>query len=543
MKIEGLPAISQLSKGDQILIATSEGIKTLSSEVLGNVFSDTSLFDNRTFSEVAEVNTQSISTHNKLRKWFAQDTSDEIYLIYSEGGNIKFVKETVVTDIETQEAVTIQATDLSGNKLYWNENPDDSKFSNGLPWVSDDEEERKVHVQYEESDYPVQVYQYNRTLIKSSEIIVNGSSVDVKDTYQTGTNSFGVIQKSDNSFKFQLMEGSTTKCGFELSKNDDGTFSAKLNGTWEGVNDWDLEDALLKPDFKEWFYNEQDIYTPINVLSVNTANKVKWFLNKNYNNQVYAVVEEGTVKIYYAQIKTSSGGSYTQKLVQNKFGQQLYWQVDVSAVRGTDEQGYPIVNGSRVYMVTEQTDYPVYIFDYDEKLLCSLENSTLSDNSEGVKLTFTGVNGRIGEIYRTNTELMMRYIDESGKVKSSISMGEESILTGEWKIGNDSIIELPTLPTDKTTEYHLVVKDGKKSWSSDTELPASPADSGKKVLTSNGGNLSWESETAELPTLPTDISERLLLSVNPDTKKLEWVTVSEILKSQEETEPEIDTEE
>lgn len=505
--IEGLPEISKLSKGDQILICTSEGLKSLSSEVLGNVFSDTSLFDNRTFSEINEANIQNISTHDKLRKWFAKDTSDELYLRYN-NGNVTFIKEVVITDVETEEPVTIQATTYNGKKLYWTKDVTKAKFNNGLPWTTDDEKEEKITVTTDETEYPVHVYQYYSDVVKSIEFVDANGDFMIRDTFKTGNNSIGLIQKQDDSFLIELLDNTVAKCGLMMSKNpDDGSYSAKLIGVWENVNDWDIDDVLLKPEFKEWYYTNQDYYNYVNILSVNTANKIKWRLTKNTNNQVYSVLEDGYLKFYFAQIKTQATGEYIQEIVKNKFGKQLYWEDNMDVGGGVSSNGVPVLNGKYTFMTTTVTNYPVYVYQYNTTEIFSISQETLTDSSKGIRMKFGGVSNGYGEISRLSSGLEIRYMGFDSSTskyveKSKVVLGETSKLTGSWKVGEKDIIELPENPVDVENEHYLSNTNGVKT---------------------------WKKKTKELPELPDEVTEPLFLSYDPTTESMTWVTKSELL--------------
>ena len=524
LSLTGLPNISQLSSEDKILICTDEGLKTLSAEVLGAVFSDTSLYDNRNLLVSNEINVQNISTHNKLRKYFRGDTSAEVYMTYKDG-QVNFIKDIVIFDINTGHPVVVQATDLQGNPLYWNIDISEVEFNNGLPWKNKDDE--KVYITQEVTSYPVKIYQYTTNYVKKSEIAFDGSGEPtITDTFfSDGQASKGVIKKSGNSFIFQLTESGKNSCGIEISLNKDGSVTGKLLGTWDGVNDWDIGDVIMKYGFKEWFYYNQDYNLYSRTLSVNTADKVGWYLNKDTTNHVYTEINGDTVTIYLARNRVSGSGVYIQEQAKNILNQPLYWLQDMEQQSGVSSNHIPVHSGSYTFMTTEKTDWPVYIYQYEVTTLFTVSVESLTDGSNGAKMTFTDANNKKGEIFKTLNQFVMRYLDADGNVLSSISLGDsESTLTGKWKSGSKVLSEneLPEKTNDETKKL-LTLNSGLLHWEEfpkqESELPEQIEDDKSRTLISSNGNLRWEEVESELPKQIEDGVPRILTSAN---NSLSW---------------------
>lgn len=494
-RIEGLPLISSLNKGDQVLVYTGEGLKTLTAEVLGSVFSDTSVYDNRVFSRLEELNTQYFSTHDKIRKYLAEDITDEVYFTVSKG-KVACIKDTVALDVETGLPLEITATALNGKKMYWTSDPKKARYKSGMPWVTDDAREERVTVTLEETPYPVYVYQYYSKILSmfSVESDEDGNPT-LTTSYTTASGSSAILKKAKEEFTLQLTEGSVAKCGFRLSKNPDSTYSAKLIGTWENVNDWDIDDVVKKSEFKPFVYENAGPYAYLDILSVNTANKVKWRITRDTTNKVYSVLEGSTLKVYYSQIQTDSSGTYTQDLVRNRLGNPLYWPEDLDSYGSTDHD-FPVFNGRRVYPTTTPTPYPVHVYRYRDIELFSLEYD------RGIRLKFSDSGNRRAEISKTTEGLVLRYLSNTGSELSKLVLDDSGTsFSGPVKSEGSTLIGLPTLPTAPGTEYYL---------------------------SSVGGNRSWKEKTPELPKLPENPTERLVLSYNPESKEVEWVPVSEL---------------
>lgn len=463
LKIDGLPTISQLSSKDRIVVLTDDGLKSLNAEVLGQVFSNTSLYENYNMVELSELNVQNISTNNKVRKYLRNDTSAEVYLEYT-NGQVNIIKSTVIMD--NSVPTTVQATNMSGKPLYWSEDISEVVYNNGLPWKNQDDE--KIFITDEKTEYPVIVYQYTSQYIRKSELSFtsNGDPILIDNYFSSGSSSKGTIEKQGNSFVFQLKESGKNACGLKLSLNEDGTVTGKLIGTWEGVNDWDIEDALTTENFKNWFYHNQDYNVYVNTLSLSTADKIGWYLLKDTSNHIFTEVVDSTIKVYLAQNKESSSGSYIQEQARNMLNQPLYWVEDMTFQSGVSGNHIPIHNGQYTFMTIEETDYPVYIYQYNLTELFTITTESLPDNSRGTKLTFSGLNGKKGEIYKSLTQFVMRYLKADGTEYSKIALGEtESVLTGTWKAGTKKLSEneLPT-QSEATTDMILLSSENAAKW-------------------------------------------------------------------------------
>lgn len=462
LKIQGLKSLSELSQDDQVIVVTSEGLRTLSAEVLGVTFSNTSLFDSYSLIEASSVNVQNLSTHNQLRKYLQSDTSDELYLQYSEG-QIQFIKASVIKDLNTGKPIVIQATDITGKELYWNLDIKNAIYYNGMPWKTSDE--KKIKIVHDITSFPVMVYQYTTSNVKTCEIIMDslGETTLLDTYYSSGGSSKGVIKKYGKNFIFQMEESGNRICGIQISVNNDNTISGKLIGEWQGITDLDLDSVLRKAQFKDWYYTNYDYNLYGTVLSVSTADKVGWYLNQDTSNHIYTEVKDDYVKIFLAQNRTNSTGSLLVEQAKNIVGQLLYWKQDMTYQSGVNSNHVPIHSGVATFMTAEITNFPVYIFMYNTTELFSLKIDTMSDNSRGARLLFSGLDNRVAEISKSSTEFCMKLTDkETGGVYSSICLGiDKSELKGNWVGIND---EIP--------DYNF----------EDEEV---------RVLTSKGGTLSW----------------------------------------------------
>lgn len=461
LNIQGLSSVTQLSKGDKVLVVTSKGLEELDAEVLGKVLSNTSLFETYNLVELSGLNVQNITTNNKIQKYLKGDTSDELYLEYIDN-SIKFIRGQVLANSDGV-AFTTQAQALTGEPLYWSHDISDAVMFNDFPWKTQDDE--KIFITIEKTDYPVTVYQYQSSIIKTNEIEIVDNEPVITDIYSSKTTSKGIVKKQGNEFVFLLQEDRDKTCGIKMSVNEDGTITGKLIGTWEGLNDWDVDQALTTEKFKDWFYHDQDYYTYVKTISMETSNKIGWYLNKDVESiHVFIRIEGSQLIVIQARNKTNSAGSFIQEQAVNLLGEPLYWKEEMLYQVGVSGNGIPLKSGKYVFMTTEKTDYPVYIYQYNEVELFRLDYGQLSDNSSGVRQIFSDGGNRIAVISKTNTEFSIEFKNKTdNSVLSRILLSDgKGKLGGTWYV-EDSQIGISELPEQSSeVQGYILSTDGTK---------------------------------------------------------------------------------
>lgn len=534
LNLDGLSSVTQLSKGDKVLVVTSNGIEELDAEVLGKVLSNTSLFETYKLVELSELNVRNITTHNKIQKYLDGDDSDEIYTEYQDH-TIKFLRGQVLKNSD-QIPLTTQAQAITGELLYWSHDISRATYFEGFPWKSEDDE--KIFITTEDTGFPITVYQYNLTTLRQSETEIIDNEPVITDIYYSKPTSKGVIKKQNNEFTFFLEENGTKTCGIQISVNeDDNSVTGKLIGTWKGLNDWDVDNALTRGNFKDWFYHNQDYYTYVETLSVETSNKIGWYLNNEVENiHVYFRIENSQLVVIQAKNKTNSAGSYIKEQAVNLLGEKLYWRQEMIYQVGTSGNGVPLKSGKYVFMTTGETEYPVYIYQYDEIELFRIDYGSLSDNSKGVRQIFSDGSDRITVISKTNTEFSVEFRKKSdNSVLSKILLGETGgKLSGTWEV-NDHKLGINELPEQSSATKNRVLKSNGYtcSWESETkELPNQSADTRGKVLKSDGTIASWSDETKELPEQSASVKNYIL---STDGHSVSWVSFDDYMTETKET--------
>lgn len=477
--LDGLGSVPELYKGDTVLVNTDGGVKGLPSEVLGEVLSNTSLFETYNRLQVEQSNVEYLYTSRKIKKYLIGDTSPELFTEI-DGGELTIIYGEVI--FVNDEPDFEQETDKTGEALYWSADPKTAVQFREFPWKTD--KDKKIFIGYEKTDYPVKVYKYLEYTLRKFHIEILDGKATITDIYSgIESNTYGNIIKDNEKFEFK-MSNDNNSCGIQVYKNADGTLKGELIGSWDGLNDIDPDKRLTKDNAKEFLYNSQDYNTHLKVLSVDTSDKIGWYLMKDTSHHVYSISKDDYITMNLAEVKTLGGVDQTEH-ARNIFGKLLYWTEDMSSGGGVDDSGIPVKNGIHVYMTTEPNSYPVNIYQYNIKELSKLQYSQLPDGSFGIKQIFNDLFGNYGSIYKDSSNLNLVYYDASSGRTKNLSINKDGgSLEGKWLItppDSDtpidlSVNELPIMNTGLNAPFLSYDTSGAK-WSEgyplDLELPAS----------------------------------------------------------------------
>ena len=192
----------------------------------------------------------------------------------------------------------------------------------------------------------------------------------------------------------------------------------------------------------------------LKVDSLSTSRRIPMYLDYVYNNRPGKIDDD-----YYIDIKEQhivlrrawTDGSTEQAV--DDFGAELFWEKDIeNATIGSD--GYPIVDGARVFITTEATDWPVKVFSYEEgdRLLISFDEI----NNYGPRMVFGEGDGSAAGNGRGYIEkpfdFNVYYKNQHGQ-KHGIFMGEEfTHING---------LPLPTAFSFSGNDFAIAMQDGK----------------------------------------------------------------------------------
>lgn len=250
------------------------------------------------------------------------------------------------------------------------------------------------------------------------ETLVNGIRFTVSDPIDGGTNRYVTMT---------LTVGNNTYTGVVMidgNVNVSGQLSAEaLYATLGDI-------ARLKVD------------------SLSTSRRIPMYLAGDTSDDNYIDIQKQHITLRRAW----TDGSTEQ--ARDDFGALLYWEQDISgATLGTD--GYPYVNGARVFITTEVTDYPVRVYSYDsgDRLKIFFDES----NNYGPRMVWgEGDGGSAGN--------GRGYLEKLGLSFDIYNKGTDGVKRGVF-MGNDFThingLPLPTAFSFSGDNFSIAMQDGK----------------------------------------------------------------------------------
>lgn len=207
----------------------------------------------------------------------------------------------------------------------------------------------------------------------------------------------------------------------------------------------------------------------LKVDSLSTSRRIPMYLAGDTSDDNYIDIQEQHITLRRAW----TDGSTEQ--ARDDFGALLYWEQDISgATLGTD--GYPYVDGQRVFITTEATDYPVVVYSYDSgdrlkiffdesnnygpRMVWGEGDGTSSGNGRG----YLEKPGLSFDIYNKGTDGVKRgvfmgneYVDIVGERRLSKASASGNTLTLTFEGGVTKVL---TFGTDSSGNYNSITCDG-----------------------------------------------------------------------------------
>ena len=119
---------------------------------------------------IAQITVDSLSTETRVKKYFLQDTTDDVYL-KAENGKIQFVVGTVTSQ------TPVQVLNRYGESLYWEREPT-GHLTDGSPIDTDG---NRVYSSTTITQWPVYTYTYSET-VKSEYSYSSGDAASFPNT-------------------------------------------------------------------------------------------------------------------------------------------------------------------------------------------------------------------------------------------------------------------------------------------------------------------------------------------------------------------------
>lgn len=113
-------------------------------------------------------------------------------------------------------------------------------------------------------------------------------------------------------------------------------------------------------------YAEQGDISQLTVDRLETSDKIQRYLNGDVTQLQFIRVEGLALQFIVATVSRTNDTPDEEHL-QNRYGSYLYWKKDISDAEIVN--GYPYVDGERVYVTEENTGFPVMVYSYSEAVV------------------------------------------------------------------------------------------------------------------------------------------------------------------------------
>lgn len=127
-------------------------------------------------------------------------------------------------------------------------------------------------------------------------------------------------------------------------------------------------DGALGADavFTDSLYAEQGDIAELTVDRLSTSRRVRKYILEDTSDDNYIQIQDNHQRFITGTAKTDELNPtvYLTEQATNRFGQGLYWQREPVS---HNTQGYPLdEDGEQIYATTEQTNWPVMVYQYEE---------------------------------------------------------------------------------------------------------------------------------------------------------------------------------
>lgn len=248
---------------------------------------------------------------------------------------------------------------------------------------------------------------------------------------------------------FHPMEISMT-CGayiptyYEAVQGSIDDMEEEITDELEGMIDEAIANAM---------YADVGDIAELTVDRLSTSRRVRKYILSDTSDDNYIQIQDNQLQLITGVVKSSSLlateasdvlASENEEAIEtegtpsgavqatNRWGQPLYWQHEPV---GHTAQGYPTdANGNQIYATTDQTNWPVWIYDYTDLVKAEYSFKLIGGvYTPQIILGAGDENGRSkGYIYKTVDNMLLRYITSSGK-------------NTDIRLANDGYVEIDSL--------------------------------------------------------------------------------------------------
>ena len=261
-------------------------------------------------------------------------------------------------------------------------------------------------------------------------------SRNLKRKVALGQSYYGVSISRDKGIQIQKTNGETVQ-GEALFNSDVLSMKAMVDGAMKDCIYFDAVEGKYKisgdvliegavqsdASITDALYAEQGDISQLTVDRLETSDKIKRYLSKDKSQMSFIRIEGLKLQFIIATLSVDENGNPKTEPLKNRYGLPLYWKKDISNAEIVN--GYPYIDGERVYTTEEDTGFPVLVYSYSEAIVRQIVfqydtitgfyfcNETFGQGS-GVSET-TGKTHNQGYMQKSDTSFFMKYRTSNGK--------------------------------------------------------------------------------------------------------------------------------
>lgn len=315
---------------------------------------------------------------------------------------------------------------------------DDNTFDALIPIVNNADGNKAIlYPTVSKYDINVSAFKRIRYTVKSSEDIVL-----TEYTLQKSLNDVVLEDRDYYGVQLSQKDGLTVKRMVNDELQSEAVFNsdvlsmrAKIDGMMKDCIYFDTEkqryhlsgdvliDGSLQSDatVTDALYAEQGDISQLTVDWLDTSKRVRRYLSKDTSDDNYIEAHDSVLNFIAASVLFDEAGVPLTEQLINRYGAAVYWQKDISDATIID--GYPYIDGIRVYTTEDDTGFPVIVYQY--KRLVKRAIDFILDPDSGIYLPtdIFGVGTSLdkpyhgkGKILKTTGSFELSYTTSTGVV-------------------------------------------------------------------------------------------------------------------------------
>lgn len=257
-----------------------------------------------------------------------------------------------------------------------------------------------------------------------------------------GGNYFGVSISRKKGLQIQKTDGETVQ-GEAVFNSDVLSMKAMVDGAMKDCIYFDAVEGKYKisgdvliegavqsdASVTDALYAEQGDISQLTVDRLETSDKIKRYLSKNKSQMSFIRIEGLKLQFIIATLSVDEDGNPKTEPLENRYGSPMYWKKDVSNAEIVN--GYPYIDGVRVYATEENTGFPITVYSYTEAVVRQIifiydpltgANYCTETFGQGSGTNAAGETLNQGWMQKTTEKFFMKYRTGEGK-EIGIQMG------------------------------------------------------------------------------------------------------------------------